>query len=121
MRLSLFVLWAIVGWCGTFPIRLWLWRWWWWWPIPPIPDPDPPPYYRGLIVGIVGAVGGLIGGWAFTTTFGSSVMWSGDKPYPEPWIQLVATAATTVGAFLGASLLAELYGLATGRGRAQRG
>ncbi len=101
MQLSLFVFWALVGWCGTpWP------RWWWRWPIPPPPEPDP-----WFIPRLIGVVGGLAGGWAFSQVFG---------PHPEPWT-VVPAAATAVGAFVGARLLVDVYGLVKGGGPAARG
>ena len=95
MQISLFVLWAVVGWCGTpFP------GWWWWWRLPP-PPPPPEPW---PIIKLISVVGGLAGGWVFTNVFG---------PGPQPWA-IVSAAATAVGAFLGARLLVDLYGLARG-------
>ncbi len=119
MRLSLFVLWAIVGWCGTFWLRGWR-------RVripPPIPDPFPePPPDPWLIVGLAGIVGGIVGGWAFTAAFGPGLdLWTTAGPHPEPWMPLVRAAATTVGALLGANLLSELYGLVRGGGKATRG
>lgn len=73
MRLSLIVLWALVGWCGNEPLVLVLRRRWW--PIPPTPGPDPWPIL--FLPRIIGVVGGVIGGWVFTVVFG---------PGPQPWL-----------------------------------
>jgi uncharacterized membrane protein YeaQ/YmgE (transglycosylase-associated protein family) len=102
MRLSLFVLWAIVGWCGT------PWPRWWRWPPPPppLPDPDPWPIYK-----VIGIVGGIAGGWVFTQVF---------EPNPSPWNIAINAAASAVGAVLGARLLLDLYGLAKGGAKAPR-
>jgi uncharacterized membrane protein YfcA len=82
----------------------------------PIPPPDPPyveipSLPHRLLLRIIGVVGGVGGGWVFTEVFG---------PHPDPWItagpqpnpgMLVVAAATMVGAFIGASLLTDLYEL----------
>ena len=113
MRLSLFVLWAIVGWCGNEPLWWWLlWRRRWWWPIPPPPPPEPDPWPIILLPRIIGIVGGIVGGWVYTQVFG---------PQPEPWTSAVPAAATGLGAFLGARLLVDIYGLATGSRNVPRG
>lgn len=114
MRLSLFVLWGITGWCGT--LLLILLRF----PPPPLDTPERPPRPNWLLPRIIGVVGGVIGGWVFTEAFGQGVPWIAvgvnpvpwitAGPHPEPW-RLAAAAATSVGAFLGASLLTDLYGL----------
>src|SRR5215216_3508709 len=100
MRLSLIVLWALVGWCGNEP---WLWlvlrrRWW---PTPPPPDPDPWPIL--FLPRVIGIVGGVVGGWVYTQAFG---------PQPDPWTSAVPAAASALGAFLGARVLVDIYGLA---------
>jgi hypothetical protein len=124
MRISLIFLWGLVGWCATLvPILLHL---------PPGLDgtPDPPPRPNWATLRLIGVIGGIIGGLVFTQVFGHSVPWltAGPQtepwmtagPHPEPWIGVVVAAATTVGAFLGASLLVDLYRLVRG-GRATRG
>lgn len=100
MRLSLFALWALVGWCGT------PWPRWWRWPPPPPPDPDP-----WIIYKIIGVAGGIAGGWIFTQVF---------KPQPDPWIPAIDAAATAVGALLGSRLLLDIYGLTRGGIKAPR-
>ena len=101
MRLSLFVLWGITGWCGT--LLLLLLR------FPPPPDtPERPPRPNWLLPRMIGVVGGVVGGWVFTEMFGQGIAVG---PDPEPWRLAAIAAATTVGAFLGASLLTDLYGL----------
>lgn len=102
MQLSLFALWAIVGWCGT------PWPRWWRWPIPP-PPPDPEPW---VLLRLIGVVGGIAGGWAFTRVFG---------PQPEPWTSAIPAAASAVGAFLGSILLTDIYGLVRGSGKVAKG
>lgn len=103
MRVSLIVLWVLVGWCGSEP-RLWLLlrRWW---PTPPIPPPGPDPWPILFLTRIIGIVGGIGGGWAYTQVLG---------PQTEPWTSAVPAAATALGAFLGARLLVDIYGLLTG-------
>ncbi|MBC8029284.1 MAG: hypothetical protein H7Z16_04160 [Pyrinomonadaceae bacterium] len=121
MRLSLFVLWGIVGWCITGVLR---WRWWFrdWWVVPPLDTPERPPRPNWLVLGLIGVAGGVIGGWVFTVVFGPQPEpWIIHGPSPEPWMRIVSAAATSVGAFLGASLLTDLYGLATGNRKAPRG
>jgi hypothetical protein len=111
MRLSLFVLWAIVGWCGNEPL-VWLVLRRWWWPIPPTPPPPgPDPWPIVFLLRIIGIVGGIVGGWVFTVAFGFPVPWITAGPHPEPWIPIVVAAATTVGAFLGARLFVDIYAL----------
>jgi hypothetical protein len=67
-------------------------------------------------------VGGVIGGWVFTKVFGPSPdPWFSVGPRPDPWIAVIYAAATAVGAFIGASLLTDLYGLVRGSGKATRG
>lgn len=132
MRLSLFVLWAVVGW--WCPLGVPVWRWWRRRiPIPPIPtDPFPePPPEPWLILRGIGVVGGIIGGMVFTAAFGFPVPWltAGPQPepwltagpHPEPWMGVIFAAATTVGAFLGASLLTDIYGLIRGNRDVPRG
>ncbi|HEX6219401.1 MAG TPA: hypothetical protein VFZ35_09035 [Sphingomicrobium sp.] len=44
---------AMMGWCGT------KWPGWWWrWPRPNPPDP-PEPWWRDILSGIIGAIGGI--------------------------------------------------------------
>jgi hypothetical protein len=108
MRISLLVLWAIIGMdCGT------PWPGWWRWRLPPPPPPEPDPYPRPnwLLTTILGIVGGLAGGWAFTETFGTQT---------EAWSTLASAAATGVGAFAGGRLFVGLYELATAGGKAMR-
>lgn len=103
MRLSLFVLWAIVGWCAA-P--------WLWYPSYPDPDPDPWPLKLIVVSRIIGVVGGIAGGLLFTQLFDPDPNpWFIGKPQPDPWIVFVLTAASTVGAFLGAHLLVDIYGM----------
>jgi hypothetical protein len=88
----------------------------------PLPDiPERPPRPNWLLRRGIGVVGGVIGGWVFTKAFGDPVPWISAGPQPDPWVQVVFAAATTVGAFLGASLLTDLYGLVRSSGKATRG
>lgn len=104
MTISLFVLWALTGWCGTVPLRLRI-------PIPlPVPDPDPPPRPNWLVPTIIGAVSGMIGGFVFSRAFGPSPEpWLTAGPQPEPWAIAVFAAATAVGAFVAARFVTGLY------------
>lgn len=122
MRLSLFALWAVVGWClvGLFSWRL----------PPPLDIPERPPRPNWLLLRVVGVLGGVIGGMVFTAAFGlpvprtagpSTEPWLTAGPQTEPWMGVIFAAATTVGAFLGASLLTDIYGLIRGNRDVPRG
>jgi hypothetical protein len=89
MNLALMLLWAADGWCGT------PWRRHW-----PGPGPDPEPWW----VRLVGAVGGIIGGWVF------SAVWPAG---PDISMALYA-GATSVGAFVGSAIVQDIAGLAMG-------
>ena len=89
MNLSLLVLWALVGWCGTVPRR-------WPWPPPP-PDPGPDPWW----LRVIGVIAGIIGGWAYTQVFG---------PQPEPWVSALPAAASSLGAFVVARFATDIIG-----------
>jgi len=91
MNVSLLVLWALVGWCGTVPRR-------WPWPPPP-PDPGPDPWW--LFSRVIGVIAGIIGGWAFTRVFG---------PQPEPWVSALPAAASSLGAFVVARVATDIIG-----------
>lgn len=119
MRLSLLALWALSGWCGNEPLvwlvllrrRL----------VPPTPPP-PDPWPILFVPRIIGVVGGVIGGWVLTAVFAPGLEpWITARPQPEPWIPVVVAAATTVGAFLGARLLVDIYALVTGSRNVPRG
>lgn len=132
MRLSLFVLWGIAGLSIIGSDR--------WWerllsrlrkPIPPPPDPPQdwpphlpkgrPPRLNWLLPRITGVVGGIVGGWVFTQVFGPSPdPWLSAVPFPIPWMRVIYAASTTVGAFIGASLLTDLYGLVRGNRKVTR-
>lgn len=84
--------WAILGWCGTpFPRR-------WPWPPPP-PDGDP------WIAKVVGVIGGVGGGWAFSLLFTADL---------ESAAGLVLTF---FGAWAGSVILNDAYGVIGGRAR----
>lgn len=92
MDAGLFVLWLLVGWCGTpWPRR---------WPPPP-PPPDP------WWIRVIGAVGGIVGGWAY------SAVWSAG----DGGVGAIYAAATAVGALVGSIILQDLVGLARGGAR----
>jgi hypothetical protein len=127
MRLSLFVLWAVVGWWCPLGVPIISLR------LPrrglDIPEPPPRPNWRLRVIGVVG---GVIGGMLFTAAFshpvpwmtaafGFPVPWMTAGPSPEPWMGVIFAAATTVGAVLGASLLTDIYGLIRGNRDVPRG
>lgn len=92
METGVFALWMLVGWCGTPPPRPW--------PFPNGPTPDP------WIIKAVGVIGGLIGGLAYQTAFGIVVT--------DGYVA-INTLATSLGAFIGARVLADAYNLFKGR------
>ena len=101
MSLTLFVLWAVGGWCGT------PWPGWW---RGPRPHPDPEPC---LVVQVIGVVAGLVGGWIITQVAG---------PRPEPWrLTTDIITATTIGAVLASRLVTDIYRLARGGASAGQG
>jgi hypothetical protein len=93
MNITLFVLWAAVGWCGT-PYPGW-WR-------GPRPHPDPEPWWRGKLIGVVS---GVLGGWVYTQAFG---------PRPEPWHDALPAAISSLGAFVVARIVGDIYGRIAG-------
>lgn len=92
MDLGLIVLWLLVGWCWP------PWPWPWPWPIP-----DPPPWWNRVI----GAVGGIVGGWLYMTVWPAGDMGAG----------AIYAAATSVGAVVGSSILQGIVGFARGGAR----
>ena len=99
MSLTLFVLWAVGGWCGT------PWPGWW---RGPRPHPDPEPW---LVVQIIGVVAGVIGGWIISQIIG---------PSPDSGrITANTITATTIGAVLASRLVTDIYRLAKGGSSAQ--
>jgi hypothetical protein len=101
MSLSLLVLWALVGWCGTVP-RRWLWP-------PPPPEPGPDPWW--LFSRVIGVIAGIIGGWAFTHVFGPlPEPWLTAGPRPEPWVSALPAAASALGAFVVARVATDIAG-----------
>jgi len=89
------VLWLVVGF--IYPFYFFPWRW--------IPDPPPPTEGKPQPEpwrSVIGAVGGVIGGWAFYSTWVAQGTISG-----------VEAASTVVGSVLGAGLLLSVYSLAT--------
>ncbi|MDQ2936108.1 MAG: hypothetical protein M3R67_01215 [Acidobacteriota bacterium] len=105
MNVSLIVLWALVGWCGSEPriIRFP-------WPGPPVPDPDPEPWW--LVSRIIGVAAGILGGWGFTQVFG---------PQPEPWRLALPAATSAVGAYVVARVVTDVYAKLTGAKNMARG
>lgn len=73
--------WALAGWCGTRGPR------------PPIPDPKPGP--RQIF--ILGAIGGIAGGFAYMFAFGLKTP-----------VSAIEFAATCIGAFVGGFVIEEL-------------
>jgi len=99
MNVSLIILWALVGWCGTVPRTF-----------PPLPDPLPIPIPPRpcLVCGkVLGVVAGIIGGWAYTQLF---------LPQdPVPVRSGLYAATTALGAFVAASVVTDIYGLISNR------
>jgi hypothetical protein len=105
MSAYLTVLWILGGWCGSVPLILIF-------PRPRHPDPEPPPqpeWSTWITLRIIGAVTGVIGGWAFVQAFG---------PHPEPWLAAdnpvpwaatVFAAATAVFAFIVSRVVTDVY------------
>lgn len=91
MDLAFWFLWGATGWCGT-PWRRWP---------PPRPEPDPW-WWR-----VIGVVGGLVGGWAYSSVWAQEG--SGLALY---------AAATSVGALIGSAILQDIAGMARGAGKA---
>ncbi|MFL6228130.1 MAG: hypothetical protein ACJ741_05065 [Pyrinomonadaceae bacterium] len=109
MLFPLIVLWALVGWCGNEPRRL----------VPTPPKPEPGPDW--LVSRVIGAVAGVIGGFAYLKVFGPHPEpWLSAGPQPEPWLPAVFAAATTVGAFVAARIITGIYGQMRG-GNVNRG
>lgn len=93
MNVVLFAWWIIVGWCGTI-LRLRI-------PIPIPNPPDPDPWYQ-----VLGAVGGVVGGYAFSQVF------------PAGDASMAVVAATTgFGALVGSALFGGIYGMVRGTQR----
>ena len=95
MFFPLIALWALVGWCGTVPRP----------PFPPQPDPDPWPIY--FVARVIGVVSGIVGGWAYSQVFLPSD--------PVPWRSAVFAATTSVGAYVAANVITDIYGQIRGR------
>jgi hypothetical protein len=94
---------AMMGWCGT------MWPGWFlWWLIhhggrPPIPDPEP--WWRNLVRGVIGAIGGI----GAVTIIGPD--------FQDPGLVGTGVLAFFGGVFLGS--LADSV-MAAGRGQARR-
>lgn len=93
--LALLAGWIIVGWCGTGRPK---------WPRPPGP-PDPGPWGPYLIGGIIAAVGGVVGGWAFGQLFTVDAA------------SAAGVLVTLAGAYAGGRLAGDIAGLAMPGGR----
>lgn len=88
-----FLMWMLVGWCGTpYPG-------WWRWPGPGPRPPQPDPWWA---IKIASAVGGLAGGWLTQSILG-------------PDGGAVALIATFGGAIAGGGFLGSVTGLIGGR------
>ena len=108
MTVSLFVLWALTGWCGSVPLILEI--------LKPPSIPDPPPRPNWLVLRMIGAVSGVIGGFVFSRAFGPQPEpWLAAGPHPEPWGVALFAAATAVGAFVAARFVTDIYGQLTNR------
>lgn len=97
MSLTLFVLWAVVGWAAYTPN-----------PDPPDPPPEGPlPPMPCRVCGFVlGLVAGVIGGWAYTQMF----------PAQDLNLKSGLYAATTaLGAFVASRFATGIYRLAFNR------
>ena len=91
MDIMMFALWGAVGWCGT-PYPGW-WR-------GPRPHPDPEPWW--LIAKIIGVIAGVVGGWAYTQLFAG-------LPPPVPWRSPLGAATSSLGAFVVARIVGDIY------------
>ena len=91
MSVSLVFFWALVGWCGTVPR-----------PFPSFPEPIPKPEPRPCLVcgKVIGAVAGILGGWAYTQLF---------LPQdPIPVRSGFYVAVTAVGAFVASRVVTDI-------------
>ena len=88
MNYVFWAMWGAVGWCGT-PWRRW----------PPKPEPDPW-WWR-----VLGVVGGILGGWAFTSAFpgGNDIAMN--------------AVLSSVGALAGSIIVQDIAGMAMGKSR----
>lgn len=85
MTVQLFIVSALVGWCGTPWPRPWPWPW-----PPPGPDPDP------WLTKVIGVVGGLVGGWVISQLVDPGLL------------------SAAVGGWVGAVIFSDVYGLVMG-------
>lgn len=92
MNTALLIAWAIAGICPPWPR-------WPRWPRPPFPPPPPDPFGE-IPFRLVGAVGGIAGGFLYSSAF------------PMQSLDAVNVAATAFGAFLGGMLASDLAGWA---------
>jgi len=103
MTIALFMLWASTGWCGTVPLILSITKG------PLVPEPPPRPNW--LVLRMIGAVSGVIGGFVFSRVFGPwPEPWLVAGPQPEPWMIALFAAATAVGAFVVSRVITDIYG-----------
>ena len=109
MNVSILILWALTGWLFIRPLSD---------PAPfrgkepddggkPPPPKPPDPKLSARILMLINAVGGVVGGWAFSQVWFSGKLASG-----------VEVAATALGAFLGAAIVNSVYQMMTNRASA---
>jgi len=102
MMVSLLVLWALAGWCGSVPLILSITKG------PLVPEPPPRPNW--LVLRMIGAVSGVIGGFVFSRAFGPQPEpWLAAGPRPEPWAMAIFAVASAVGAFVVSRVVTDIY------------
>lgn len=93
---------AAIGWCGT------LWPGWIIWkllhPHSPDPGPGPDPWLSIMVNSVIGVVGGVAGAYAVSQALPGEV----------------SLVTVSIGAFVGARVAGNVYGLATMKSGAAR-